>query len=59
MLMHEEEIGGIEGIKVSRNAPSISHLLFADDSLILTRAMISNTSTLKRVLDTVKTRDNM
>ena len=52
MLMHEEEIGGIEGIKVARNAPSISHLLFADDSLILMRATVQNASTLKRVLDT-------
>ena len=52
MLSHEEEVGGIEGIKVSRNAPSISHLLFADDSLILMRATVQNASTLKRVLDT-------
>ena len=52
MLSHEEEVGGIEGIKVSRNAPSISHLLFADDSLIFMRATVQNASTLKRVLDT-------
>ena len=52
MLSHEEEVRGIEGKKVSRNAPSISHLLFADDSLILMRATVQNASTLKRVLDT-------
>jgi hypothetical protein len=27
---------GIEGIRVCRNAPSVSQLLFADDSLITT-----------------------
>ena len=52
LLMHEEEIGGIEGIRVARNTPSISHLLFADDSLILMRATVQNATTLKRVLDT-------
>ena len=39
-------------MKVRRNAPLISHLLFADDSLILMRADLQNAVTLKRVLDT-------
>ena len=34
-MLQYEEVGGIEGIRVCRNAPSVSHLLFADDSLIL------------------------
>jgi hypothetical protein len=50
-LLHEEEVGGIEGIKVCRNAPSVSHLLFADDSLILMRADVDNATSLQRVLD--------
>lgn len=50
-LAHEEEVGGIEGIRVSRNAPSISHLLFTDDSLILMKADIQNARTLTNVLD--------
>jgi hypothetical protein len=51
-LLHAEEIGGIEGIKVCRNAPSVSHLLFADDSLILLKADLNNAISLKQVLDT-------
>jgi hypothetical protein len=52
VLLHAEEIGGIEGIKVCRNAPSVSHLLFADDSLILLKADLHNAISLKQVLDT-------
>lgn len=51
-LAHEEEGGGLEGIPVCRNAPSISHLLLADDCLILIKTNAHNASTLKRVLDT-------
>ena len=52
LLAHEQEIGGLEGVRVCRNAPHISHLLFADDSLILMKADSHNASTLKRILDT-------
>jgi hypothetical protein len=50
-LLHEEEIGDIEGIKVCRNAPSVSHLLFVDDSLILLKADLNNAISLQQVLD--------
>ena len=50
-LLHEE-VGGIEGIRVCRNAPSVSHLLFADDSLIFMKADMDNATSLQRVLDT-------
>ena len=46
-----EEVGGIDGIRVCRNAPSVSHLLFADDSLILMRADVLNATSLQQVLD--------
>jgi hypothetical protein len=39
LLLHEEEVGGIDGLRVCRNALSVSHLLFADDSLILMKAV--------------------
>lgn len=51
MLANEEETRGLEGIKVCCSAPSISHLLFADDSLVLMKADAHNASTLKKVLD--------
>jgi len=38
MIKKAEERGELEGVKVCRGAPTISHLLFADDSLILMRA---------------------
>jgi hypothetical protein len=52
LLLFEEEVGGIDGIWVCRNAPSVSHLLFADDSLILMKADMTNATSLQHVLDT-------
>ena len=49
-LAHEEEVRGIEGVRVCRNAPSVSHLLFADDFLILMKANLINATSLRRVL---------
>ena len=47
----QEEVRGIEGVRVCRNAPSVSHLLFTDDSLILMRADLVNATSLRQVLD--------
>jgi hypothetical protein len=52
LLLYEEEVGGIDGIRVCINAPSVSHPLFADDSLILMRADMTNATSLQKVLDT-------
>jgi hypothetical protein len=51
LLAYEEMNGGIQGIRVCRGAPSVSHLLFADDSLILMTADMSNATSLRNALD--------
>jgi hypothetical protein len=52
LLLFEEEVGGIAGVRVCKNAPSVSHLLVADDSLILMKADTNNATSLQQVLDT-------
>ena len=51
LLKHEEEADNLLGVKVCRDAPAVSHLLFADDSLILMRADVRNAESLRRALD--------
>lgn len=50
-LPHKEEVRDIEGVQVCKNAPSVSHLLFTNDSLILMKADMSNATSLRHVLD--------
>ena len=52
LLQYDEESGGIEGVRVCRNAPSVSHFLFADNSLILMKADVLNAASLQHVLET-------
>jgi hypothetical protein len=60
LLAHRKEVHGIEGVRVCRDAPSVSHLLFADDSLFLIKADLDNATSLRQVLDQhiVQARDN-
>jgi hypothetical protein len=51
LLKGAESRGEIEGIQVCRDAPEVSHLLFADDSLILMHADKRNADNLKCLLD--------
>jgi hypothetical protein len=51
LLTHAEENGNITGVKFSKDAPPVTNLLFADDSLILMRANQHNAEALKSALD--------
>lgn len=49
-LLKKGESGSLARVKICHNAPSISHLLFTDDSLILIRATEGDSRHLQTVL---------
>src|SRR4051812_37336259 len=51
LLSFEEKAGRLIRVKVCRDAPAISHLFFADDSLILMRADATNADSLRNALN--------
>ncbi|KAL5856860.1 hypothetical protein ACOSQ3_004318 [Xanthoceras sorbifolium] len=51
ILARAERLGSLYGIRVARFAPWVSHLLFADDSLIFLKAEEADCRYLKHVLD--------
>ncbi|XP_074271258.1 uncharacterized protein LOC141595186 [Silene latifolia] len=44
------EMGSLHGVRIATNAPSISHLLFADDSIFFMRARTEEADTVKGIL---------
>ncbi|KAL0409022.1 UNVERIFIED_CONTAM: putative mitochondrial protein [Sesamum radiatum] len=54
LLQTAELDGSIQGVSVCRQAPPISHLLFADDTLIFSRASLADSRAIQTVLDTYR-----
>ena len=52
VLKHKEMSGDMQGLKVCRRAPAISHLLFADDSLLFFKATVEQALQVKSALAT-------
>ncbi|XP_058784657.1 uncharacterized protein LOC131659487 [Vicia villosa] len=52
LIRKAENRGDIHGVKVCKNAPIISHLLFADDCFLFFRANIAETTVMKDILAT-------
>ena len=50
MINDAEARGRIQGVTICAGAPSITHLLFADDSLLLLKANEENAAHLRHVL---------
>lgn len=50
MLSFELQSGGISGCKITRSCPTISHLLFDDDSLLFCKASIQECQTIHKIL---------
>ncbi|KAL0295205.1 UNVERIFIED_CONTAM: LINE-1 retrotransposable element O protein [Sesamum radiatum] len=46
-----ERDGRLQGVSICRSAPSISHLLFADDTLIFCRASLVHSRTVREVFE--------
>lgn len=52
LLMRAETSGSIHGVKISRSAPLIPHLLFADDTMVFSRATIEEVAAVVSVFAT-------
>ena len=51
MLKQANVQGRLTGMKIAQGAHSLSHLFFADDSLIFCKASVEEAGQLRRILD--------
>ncbi|KAL0406460.1 UNVERIFIED_CONTAM: putative mitochondrial protein [Sesamum latifolium] len=54
LLQHAESVGNIRGVSICHQAPTISHLLFADDTLIFCQASHESSSNIRNILNTYR-----
>lgn len=50
LLLKAERNGSLTGVKISRTGPTLSHLFFADDSLLFCKADLAHCDLLKSIL---------
>ena len=50
LLLREENLGALHGIKIARMSPSISHLLFANDVMIFSEANTAEANVILKCL---------
>ena len=51
LIQHEVEAGKLKDLKICRNAPGMSHLLFADDCLLFFQGSPQQAEVIKDILD--------
>jgi hypothetical protein len=51
LLQDAEANGKISGVKICQGAPAVTHLFFADDSVLLIKANVEETKALRDTLD--------
>ncbi|XP_074283536.1 uncharacterized protein LOC141608084 [Silene latifolia] len=50
MMRRAAEIGSIHGVRVAPQSPTVTHLLFADDSIFFVKATINEAAKVKKIL---------
>lgn len=56
LILKEENFDNLKGINISRNGPTITHLLFADDLILYGKAFSQNVQFFLNYLETYTTR---
>lgn len=51
IIEKEKKVGNFHGIKVAREAPTISHLMYADDLLITCRAGVKEAAAFQKIFN--------
>uniref|UniRef100_A0A803Q9F4 Reverse transcriptase domain-containing protein n=1 Tax=Cannabis sativa TaxID=3483 RepID=A0A803Q9F4_CANSA len=52
LLLRQQGLKNLQGITISRSAPAISHLMFADDTILFARANKQNVDTILKCINT-------